>query len=295
MRGISMNKKENENIEKRLIELIDRVDLLEELMQKKTRNTELNFEVHLADHCNLNCRGCDHFSPLAKEKFLSIETYQRDLDRLKQLFGERVGRIHLMGGEPLLNEQVIHYMKQTRNVFKYAQIELVTNGILLTEQTDEFWKTCHDYNIVIRPTKYPIKLDYAEVLKKSEKYNVTFRFYNDGEEIKQLYHMKLDISGKQKAPRSFTYCKMSNQCAFLKEGKLYTCPVIPNICHFNEFFGQNLIVSPNDYVDIYSDISAEQILTFLSQPVPFCKYCNTRQMGYGNPWGCSGKNMEEWT
>ena len=27
------------------------------------------FELHLVDHCNLNCRGCTHFSPLAEKKF----------------------------------------------------------------------------------------------------------------------------------------------------------------------------------------------------------------------------------
>lgn len=25
----------------------------------------IDFEVHLCDHCNLNCRGCDNFSPVA--------------------------------------------------------------------------------------------------------------------------------------------------------------------------------------------------------------------------------------
>lgn len=28
-------------------------------------------EVNLADHCNLNCQCCDHFSPIAKPTFLN--------------------------------------------------------------------------------------------------------------------------------------------------------------------------------------------------------------------------------
>ena len=27
-------------------------------------------EVHLAEHCNLNCKGCSHFSPLAEKEFI---------------------------------------------------------------------------------------------------------------------------------------------------------------------------------------------------------------------------------
>ena len=34
------------------------------------KREEFLLEVNLADHCNLNCQCCDHFSPLAKECFL---------------------------------------------------------------------------------------------------------------------------------------------------------------------------------------------------------------------------------
>ena len=27
-------------------------------------------EIHLVDHCNLNCGGCNHFSPIAKPWFI---------------------------------------------------------------------------------------------------------------------------------------------------------------------------------------------------------------------------------
>ena len=34
---------------------------------------EFYLEVNLADHCNLNCQCCDHFSPIAKKTFLDFE------------------------------------------------------------------------------------------------------------------------------------------------------------------------------------------------------------------------------
>jgi hypothetical protein len=30
----------------------------------------LQFEAHLTDHCNLNCAGCCHFSPIAQQYYL---------------------------------------------------------------------------------------------------------------------------------------------------------------------------------------------------------------------------------
>ena len=39
---------------------------------------QIRFIVDIVDHCNLNCKGCGHFSPLASESFLDIETFEND-------------------------------------------------------------------------------------------------------------------------------------------------------------------------------------------------------------------------
>ena len=54
---------------------------------KMTPRSKENFwvEVNLADHCNLNCQCCDHFSPLAKPTFLDYDQYVKDLQRLSEL------------------------------------------------------------------------------------------------------------------------------------------------------------------------------------------------------------------
>lgn len=35
-------------------------------------------EMHLVDHCNLNCRSCSHYSPVSPERFASPEEADRD-------------------------------------------------------------------------------------------------------------------------------------------------------------------------------------------------------------------------
>ena len=37
---------------------------------------------HLTDHCNLNCRGCDNFSPLAPDTFTETEAFEADCRRM---------------------------------------------------------------------------------------------------------------------------------------------------------------------------------------------------------------------
>ena len=33
-------------------------------------------EIHVVDHCNLNCAGCNHFTPLAKPFFIEVKDFE---------------------------------------------------------------------------------------------------------------------------------------------------------------------------------------------------------------------------
>ncbi len=60
------------------------------------------FEFHLNEHCNLSCVGCGHAANIASKEFADFNQYEKDLNRLSNLF-DNIQRIRLMGGEPLLN------------------------------------------------------------------------------------------------------------------------------------------------------------------------------------------------
>ena len=77
----------------------------------------LCFEVHITEHCNLNCKGCYHFSPLAKEEYLDINEFERDLRRIYELCGDNVERITLLGGEPLLHPDINRFIEVTRKIY----------------------------------------------------------------------------------------------------------------------------------------------------------------------------------
>lgn len=84
----------------------------------ETKITKIQYEVHLADHCNLNCQMCDHFSPLANENFLSPDHYASDVERLSELFDHDANYIRLLGGEPLLHPQVVRFLKFQGSIFQ---------------------------------------------------------------------------------------------------------------------------------------------------------------------------------
>jgi molybdenum cofactor biosynthesis enzyme MoaA len=147
-------------------------------IKRLKQRSSLRFDVHLVDHCNLHCKGCEHFSPLATKKFLDIETYKRDCSRLSELAvncnenNRGVTDISLLGGEPLLNPQTNDFIVITRKYFPIAEIRIVTNGILLPKQTELFWKCCYENNIEICISVYPIMIEYSAINILAKKYKV---------------------------------------------------------------------------------------------------------------------------
>jgi uncharacterized radical SAM superfamily Fe-S cluster-containing enzyme len=122
--------------------------------QIKTARDMLRFEIHVCEHCNLNCKGCGHFSPLAKKHFLDPAVFERDCRQLSKLSNRRVELIDLMGGEPLLHPQITKIFEIARMYFDDT-IQLVTNGILLEKQNDVFWESCRRQRIDILISRYP--------------------------------------------------------------------------------------------------------------------------------------------
>lgn len=264
-------------------------------IDRRIPHKTLNFAVDLAEHCNLNCRNCDHFSPLAREHFTDVREYEKDLKRIRELFGDRVSQIDLEGGEPLLNPDIEAFLEITYHYFPKALINIFTNGLLLIKMTEHFWELCAQYGIELEVTKYPIAFDYDKVLAISKEKGVRLHYYNGDKIVKTSRHQPLDLEGKQDKWESFCNCFLANKCIMLKKGRLYTCTVIPNIEHFNRFFNQHVEVTEKDSIDIYSDVTAEDILEFLCEPVPACRYCKVMERTGKHVWRQSRKEIGEWT
>ena len=161
---------------------------------------KLAFSCHLADHCNLRCKGCDNYSPAAPARFTNHEVFRRDLVRIREIFGNRVSSIQLLGGEPLLNPEIDRFLITARQIFTEAdqtEISIVTNGVLLNAMPDHFWQTCREQAVVVRYTWYPIPVDYEAAVKKGSRFSVPVeRYGRPGEEGKTLQFDPLRSDGK---------------------------------------------------------------------------------------------------
>lgn len=101
----------------------------------KVDKNQIRFIVDIVDHCNLNCKGCGHFSPLAPKSFLDIETFENDLRRLNGLLNGNIYCFELMGGEALLHPQLEDFIDITAQ-YVSGMKHLCTNGVLLSKIPD---------------------------------------------------------------------------------------------------------------------------------------------------------------
>ena len=239
------------------------------------------FETHITEACNLKCRGCSHFSVLAKPHHKSLAEFENEFKRLSEI--EEVGIIRLMGGEPLLNPNFMDYVRIARRYFPDSQICLVTNGIL----------------------GYKLK-PYEQALKDLN-INVTISDYHLDEQIKDihtelhekgsLYNISLDLKGSQDAEVSHMFCDIVlHDWFYFMDGRFYPCCIAGTIKDFWRYFNIDWGITLDDIsIDIFNH-TAEEIEAFIRKPCKLCSYCDTltRPHTY-KPFALSEKKIEEWT
>lgn len=251
-------------------------------------------EFHIVEQCNLNCKSCIHFSPLAEEEFLDIKTFENDVKRLSEITDKQVETINILGGEPLLHKDILLFFDTARRYFPHSIIQLVTNGILLQTENDAFWNNCKKNKVLIAVSQYPIKTDWIKVRDTAKKFNVNIGFFSASKKHSQ-WHFPLDLNGKQNKYTNFINCQEANNCINVYKGKLFVCPIASNIRHFNKYFNKNIPLTNKDYLDIYSIKTVDEISKFCAKPTPICAYCKIKGRTFDNEWGISSKDIKEWT
>lgn len=247
-------------------------------------------ETHLTDHCNLNCRGCGHYSPLSQPRFADPTAFGRDIGRLAELF-DAIGAIHLLGGEPLLHPDMLSFAQAARTAFPGSRIRLVTNGVLLPRMDSTLWSKLAQLGVRIDITRYPVRLDEAEIRRLATVHGAEVRFT---EVRDRFFTIPLRRGGDADPQASFSACKELFDCAMLRDGRVYTCPVTALSPLFAERFGWPEPPTDADSFDLHAETTGEDLLAFLGAPVPRCRYCDGGSVRWFD-WGVSRRAAEEWT
>ena len=113
----------------------------------------LNYlEMNIVDQCNLNCKGCAHFSNIYDNNYVDVNKFKEDLKKVSDKFF--LYNFRILGGEPFLHPKISELVKIARNILKKSRIVIVTNGLLIDRLDNETLQTISDNNIMISISLY---------------------------------------------------------------------------------------------------------------------------------------------
>lgn len=281
-------------------EHVDRAILTDEdyilFLSRQLKCGVLNFEYNLADHCNLNCQCCNHFSPIAEKIFLCCNQLEKDLMRLDTLLGNNnVGKVMLLGGEPLLHPEINEIIRISRQYLPNATLDIITNGLMLPKMKNTFWESMKDLKVNLKITKYPINFDYGYCEELAKEYGIDFSYGIDPEPIKTTYHLPINDKAVFDPYQMYMKCFHANQCVVLRQGRLYTCPLAANVHHYNKYFGKEIPAGEDVSINLYTATDWKEIEDFLKRPNKMCSHCDIYHYTHDIPWAMSKKDIAEWT
>lgn len=229
------------------------------------------FEVPITDNCNLNCKGCLFASSLTCGiQHVPLEQLQKDATRMSELFYD-VPWIRILGGEPLLHPNIIEIIECYRENFPDSEIDLCTNGLLITKMDQKFWECIKDNHISIHVSGYkPTYQMMDKIDRKLREQDIPYVILKRNEFVKYY-----SSSGNNDINKSYKKC-MASGCYEVYRGRISTCSAMIAFEKFNDYFGTSYDVIENeDWFNIHDpNIDAWKLCDKLDKPSQMCRYCS---------------------
>lgn len=234
-----------------------------------------HLDLNVVEHCNNRCAACSHASPLLKRWVMPLETARRDLLTLKPFF--RCRNVHVVGGEPTLHPELVQILRVIKQVRLDERTVVITNGRLLPEMSEDFWRELEYLNLSVYPNLDPTIPGLAVSRSKE------FGFGLGITEITEFYQQLDTVPDGS----SFHNCPWKTDCYTVHDGCFYLCPQ-------STFFPQALmgLSATIDGLPL-AGLNEAGLRAFMDRKQPFnaCRTCRsyTKKIGWRE-----SKTREQW-
>lgn len=187
-----------------------------------TKLTRLSVEVSLTEHCNIRCHACAHASPLLSPKFAALEAFSRDLEALATAFHS--DELRIVGGEPLLHPDLLRFLREARRIGIADSIVVYTNGVLLHQMPDDFWRLTDQLHVSAYPGVRR-RLDDEACARLCHAHGVELRIEHFRAFDQTLIGKRID--DHELVGAIYRACRTATVCHTVHEGRFYKCPMAP--------------------------------------------------------------------
>lgn len=227
-----------------------------------------HLELIVADHCNITCRSCNHGSPGLGRWLADPEVVHRDFSILARVY--RPMLVKVLGGEPLLHQDIAAVIQAARSTGISKHFLLTTNGLLLARMSDAVWGAVDEVEVSCYPGAEPpaaaLNLARKQARERRVKLTVT-RYEHFRDTITTV-----GTENQALVQQIYSACKIANVwgCHAVREGAFFKCPqsmYIPMLTG-QQFEGDHVLIEDTE------DLQA-RLLAFVNSPTALesCKYC----------------------
>ena len=89
--------------------------------------------VSITERCNYRCIYCQSEKPFEFIPHQEILRYEEIVEVIKEAVNLGITKVRITGGEPLVREGIVDFIRQLRKIDKLEDISLTTNGFFLAE------------------------------------------------------------------------------------------------------------------------------------------------------------------
>ncbi|QDT60657.1 Cyclic pyranopterin monophosphate synthase [Stieleria bergensis] len=252
-------------------------------------------EYHVAHGCNLSCQQCSHYSDHHLAGSLpTVEQADADYSNWSHRLKPR--RFALLGGEPLLNPQVVQHIQLARQHWSDSNLMLVTNGFFL-HRFPELPAVLVDTNCRLEVSQHGTHDEYDRRFLEVKQLVWRWRDKHAGIQIKirqshrgwmRQYSVE---NGKpmpfdSKPDAAFKVC-MQKTCTQLIDGCLAKCPALAYFAKLQAKLRLQDVPQWQlfrDYQACRPDCTDEELQTFLAtKSIPQCGLCPSKRTAFVHP------------
>jgi len=245
-------------------------------------------EMHIAHMCNLRCAGCSHYADYGFNEIVPLAEGGSWLSN----WGARIEPLHftLLGGEPLLNPQLLDYLRLASRLWARTQIRLVTNGLLLPRWGERLWPVLTETRAILTVSIHSREERYwhqmVPILEEARHQSIYHGFILDERNSIDQWYYLYHGQGPNMMPfnegnpeMSWKVCR-NKHCVTLQNNALWKCPPIAHLPRVAAKFRLDANPAwrvPLSYQPMSLDASDDDIRAFFAQrSEPICGMCPTK-------------------
>lgn len=243
-----------------------------------------HLEWHVTHSCNFTCQGCGHFTNDGYRQNFSLDT----LREWYLCWNKKIRPLELsmLGGEPLLNKDIIDIIYMTKDVWNPQEnqtLELVSNGILF-DKVPGLPKALKETNCILTITKHSNDPDYNKIYNKSIESiiqsGVKFRIHDASNYWLKMYDgygSSIEPICNDNYKESWDNCPGGQNNFTLNDFKIYKCAPLAYLPLQKQKYGNKLSHKWDPYLQykplLPTDSDMMIIDFFDMKEEPVCSMC----------------------